>query len=277
MIRRQKNTQLEEALKQRRVERASLELLYMEYEASRKELTKSNAQVRRVQRECDRWKTRAVKMNYDSGVAGFEQAEEMAKRQEKVDEQLRKERARRERRQKLREKRLNAATNGDNNGATTDPSSSDYDYAGSDKEDTANRVNPMEILAMWNINFDAWQEENIPPREKFDNNTIQYTHYEGDAEAVEGDPQEEYHPAPPKKNKTVPETTSQSRLKADRGLSVLSKTKTKQLHPRYTKPKGREVSSSFSESLTVINSEGEFSVRNKKQDGKSGGNRFFVP
>eukprot|EP00906_Rhabdomonas_costata_P025781 RCo036826 len=57
--------ELEEGLRQRRIERASLELLYMEYETTRKDLTKTTERLRRTQRALERWKNRAMALARD--------------------------------------------------------------------------------------------------------------------------------------------------------------------------------------------------------------------
>ena len=280
-----KNTQLEEALKQRRIERASLELLFLEYEATRKELQRSQNSVRKAQRESERWRSRAIKISSDMGKGdAVQQMEDVSKRQEKIDEHLRKEKVRRERKQRLRQKRADQAMkleaeglvpDDTNNGFTTDPTSSDYDTSylsdnakGATNNSTASRVNPVDVLAMWNINFEAWQgeqsgeggggggggggEASVPPN---DHNVNEETaSADGDIENTEGrgggGAQKRYPPAPPAdtthpaesskpRQNDLKESSSQARVRADRQLSVLSKARTRNVpFPRFYKATG---------------------------------------
>ena len=273
-----KNTQLEEALKQRRVERASLELLFLEYEATRKELAKAEGKVRQAKREGERWRSRAIKISSDVGQADtVQQMEDVARRQEKIDEQLRKEKTRRDRRQRLRQKRADTAqrleaAEGEESGGgatvgfTTDPTSSDYDRSAptSDKEGretSQQRVNPMDVLAMWNINFEAWTGEGaaaaaaagIKPGGSGAGGVGDEVEDGGNLGDTEGG--EQHQPVPPAQHPPPPappaeegvgggggggggghrvphhqqhqqrgsqESTMQARLRADRQLSVLS-------------------------------------------------------
>eukprot|EP01060_Flectonema_neradi_P015922 TRINITY_DN22554_c0_g1_i1.p1 TRINITY_DN22554_c0_g1~~TRINITY_DN22554_c0_g1_i1.p1 ORF type:complete len:611 (+),score=169.46 TRINITY_DN22554_c0_g1_i1:187-1833(+) len=312
----EKNSQLEDALKQRRIERASLELLYMEYEATRKELAKTNASKRRAQKESERWKNRALQATTDMGNADqFIVTENAVKRQERVDEQLRKERQRRDRRQRLRERRAENASkleNAEGGGITTDPTSSDAmsdhsladdDHLNGGHNATANnRVSPMEALAMWNINFEAWQNESGPPPRPDDpTSTDNQIRYDGDID-TEGDGDAAYHPEPPaaaskdvvsskprpakEKVKNSPDTT-QARLTADRNLSVLSRRRVQAVPPHVLRNKGVHAQTSRTgapapDFLTVVSSEGKFVQRKKsfstsQQGPGKGANRFFVP
>ena len=308
----EKNSQLEDALKQRRVERASLELLYMEYEATRKELAKTNASKRRVQKESERWKNRALQATTDMGKSDqFVATENAVKRQERVDEQLRKERQRRDRRQRIRERRAeNAVKLEDAEAAvTTDPTSSDAMSDHSITEDNQlrsnnhinNRVSPMEALAMWNINFEAWQNEaGVPPRPDDPSSTDNQIRYDGDID-TEGDGDAAYHPEPPavgskddvsskprpskEKVRNSPDTT-QTRLAADRNLSVLARRRVQAVPPHVLRNKTMQSQTSRTgapapDFLTVVSAEGKFVQRKKNctigsQSGK-GPNRFFVP
>lgn len=62
---RSKNRLLDEAMKQRKVERASLELLYVEYEQQKKKLQLAEEKARRSAREAARWHDRAVQLTHE--------------------------------------------------------------------------------------------------------------------------------------------------------------------------------------------------------------------
>eukprot|EP01063_Lacrimia_lanifica_P024758 TRINITY_DN32600_c0_g1_i1.p1 TRINITY_DN32600_c0_g1~~TRINITY_DN32600_c0_g1_i1.p1 ORF type:complete len:592 (+),score=251.41 TRINITY_DN32600_c0_g1_i1:89-1777(+) len=312
-----KNTQLEDALRQRRIERASLELLYMEYEATRKELQRAQQTVKKSSREAARWRSRAIKISTDLGrTDGFDAMEQAAQRQERVDEQLRKEKVRRERRQRIREKRAANALKVEDAeaAATTDPTSSDYEGdPGANPQTAASRVNPIDMLSMWNINFDAWQGDGpgdaappAPAGQDVAGDEGPPGRYDGDAEQTDGagDPRptapHEHQPARPKKPS---ESTTQARLHADRNLSVLSRQPRNKKHGAGgTAPLRRGgggaglygagagtlagiPGSTIGDTLTIVNGDGDFSTRKKKFPAAGGGaaaaaapsSRFFVP
>eukprot|EP00756_Hemistasia_phaeocysticola_P033491 Hpha_TRINITY_DN16467_c4_g11::TRINITY_DN16467_c4_g11_i1::g.160886::m.160886 len=286
---RAKNSQLEEALRQRRVERASLELLYLEYEATRKELTKTQQTSRRAQREADRWRGRAVQLSSDLGGKGLE---DMSVRQERVEEQLRREQQRRERRQKRRDKIASGARRLEGQealegGATTDATSatgseaelSDGPVGGQYREP---RVNPMDILAMWNVNFDQWEAEGGAAAEGQEAASgAGGETYEADVDAGDDGGHQPVPPRERRREKRQGATTAQSRLESDRNLSVLSRRRPWAMPPQpqqFGSRSKRDTGGDFrgnKDSLTVVNADGEFAVRRGRGAGAI--SRYVTP
>lgn len=164
---RAKNTQLEDALKQRKVERASLELLFIEYEASRKQLAKATEKCRRALREAERWRNRAVQLTHELGEdqreAGEAKLQTIQARSDAIERRIAGRRQRTEQRDNQRRvmqdgaAALRSAIDGDALGNSDDDWSqvSEDDIVADTEKHRA--VNPMEILAMWNVNFESWR------------------------------------------------------------------------------------------------------------------------
>jgi hypothetical protein len=169
-----RNTQLEEALQQRKVERASLELLYVEYESTRKQLAKAQDQARRSGRESERWRQRAVQLTQELGSderpAAEHQLEQIAAQSEKLEHHLQRSRIRAERRDRERERNAGGAAayrglageeaDGGDRWSVLDPNdercgadgeAEDDDDAHDD--DAGQLANPTDILRIWNARF----------------------------------------------------------------------------------------------------------------------------
>lgn len=118
-----RNQQLDTALQQRKVERASLELLFIEYESTRKQLSKANDQARRAARECERWRHRAVQLTQelsaDQQAGATAQLEAIAQQGEKLEVHMQRSRARANRRDRERDR--NASGAAAYRGAVADP------------------------------------------------------------------------------------------------------------------------------------------------------------
>jgi hypothetical protein len=171
-----RNTQLEETLRQRKVERASLELLYIEYENGRKQLTKEKERCRRAIREAERWRNRSVQLTHELTGEQREAAEAklvaVSTHNATMEAHAVKSRLREERTDRARQKNASGAQMlRQVGGATPDPGQDDPDadrwsQVSSDDEDAVddetllggkgNTMNPMDILAMWNSNFESY-------------------------------------------------------------------------------------------------------------------------
>jgi hypothetical protein len=171
-----RNTQLEEALRQRKVERASLELLYIEYESGRKQLAKEKERCRRATREAERWRNRSVQLTHELTGDQREAAEAklvaLSSHNATMEAHATKTRQRQDRLERAREKnQAGAGMLRQAGGATPDPddlgggADDDWSQVSSDDGNAIDdavlsgargpTVNPMEILAMWNANFDG--------------------------------------------------------------------------------------------------------------------------
>eukprot|EP01065_Artemidia_motanka_P041885 TRINITY_DN5501_c1_g1_i1.p1 TRINITY_DN5501_c1_g1~~TRINITY_DN5501_c1_g1_i1.p1 ORF type:complete len:549 (+),score=185.81 TRINITY_DN5501_c1_g1_i1:100-1746(+) len=294
----EKNSQLEEALRQRRVERASLELLYLEYEATRKELSKAKAGSKRAQRDADRWRARAVQLSSDLGGAdSLRHLDDLGQQQDKVEEQLKREQIRRSRRASRRDRvaqgarRLQEARGDVTTDGTSATSDADLSEGLSDGPHRAPRVNPMDILAMWNVNFEQWEGDPTAEAANTDS-AAQATAadgasqadtapgtvprpYDADAEAVD---ESAHQPAPPRKKKM---STAQNRLENDRNLSVLSRRRPWAQPPQPQQFGSRKVRNDGDygkarDGLTVVNAEGEFAVR-KARGAVGATSRYVTP
>lgn len=169
-----KNAQLEEVLRQRKVERASLELLFIEYESTRKQLARSQEKAKRYAKESERWKARAMQLSYDVSTGEgrvanndpdghsptHERRLSRARAQIKdMDETL-------EKRQERNTQQHNASHGSSHprhedwsditDGEGADALMGDQEEGG-DLQAKAS-ITPMEILAMWNVNFESWHE-----------------------------------------------------------------------------------------------------------------------
>ena len=166
---RSKNAQLEESLKQRKVERASLELLFVEYETTRKQLTKVQEKSRRAMREAERWRNRAVQLTHELGEDQREAAEaklqQIQMQSDRIESHIAKRQVRSARRARDRQAiqegaaALRMTEEGDDvyDQASDDNWSdiSDVDDGAEEAGRKAKSMNPMDILAMWNVNFDG--------------------------------------------------------------------------------------------------------------------------
>lgn len=170
-----KGAMMDEAMKQRRVERASLELLFVEYEASRNQLTQAKEKYRRAMRETERWKTRAVQLAHelddDQRDAVEAKLAAMQSQSDAIEAHLDKKRHRDAQHAKVRQSNAEGAAAlrqaealGDGYGSDGPSwevgSESNEPAPGGSREGGTRRhrpVDPMEILAMWNVNFDSWQ------------------------------------------------------------------------------------------------------------------------
>jgi hypothetical protein len=172
---RSKGNMMDEALKQRRVERASLELLFVEYETTRKQLAQVRERCRRAQRESERWKNRAVQLTHELDDEQRESAEAklsaMQQQSDNIETHLEKKKQRDSRRARVLASNADGATalrQAEDAAAAmwSDGGESDaaaWDAMSDEEEQHAGRslhhrtVDPMEILAMWNVNFDSWR------------------------------------------------------------------------------------------------------------------------
>ena len=162
-----RNTQLEDQLRQRKVERASLELLFLEYESTRKQLTKERERSRRALREAERWRNRSLQLTQE--LTGEQREAAEAKLQaitahgDTVEAHLEKTRRRAEKKDRERARNAEGAALlrgargspdplGDDKGDTWSQVSED-DVLAAEPSVAAGGVNPMEILSMWNANF----------------------------------------------------------------------------------------------------------------------------
>jgi|UniRef100_A0A7S4LDH9 myosin heavy subunit len=202
--------QLEDSLKQRRIERASLELLYMEYESTQKELQKATDKLRRTQRAAERWKNRVMAQQHD--VAGPGRLRQI---QSSTAEMSRGRHAA----LRLESRETAASMSSDDEGFD----SGGWDTGGEEAPHRA-KVDPMEILAMWNVNFENWKPQGLPdslPELK----DTQLNDPQADAAA--------HGPRPPvNRPRKVRQTVERDRLEKDRELSVLSKRKFKSVPPQ---------------------------------------------
>lgn len=173
---RSKGNMMDEALKQRRVERASLELLFVEYETTRKQLAQTRERCRRAQRESERWKNRAVQLTHELDDEQREAAEAkllaMQVQSDNIESHIEKKKHRDAKRARVRESNADGATAmrqaeeaGWSDGGESDAAAA-WDAISDEEEQShggggrglRNRtVDPMEILAMWNVNFDSWR------------------------------------------------------------------------------------------------------------------------
>lgn len=183
---RSKGNMMDEALKQRRVERASLELLFVEYETTRKQLAQVRERCRRAQRESERWKNRAVQLTHELDDEQRESAEAklsaMQQQSDNIETHLEKKKQRDSKRARVLASNADGATalrqaedaaaamwsdGGESDAAAWDAMSDEEEQHGG-RGLNHRTVDPMEILAMWNVNFDSWRptrdEENSPTK-----------------------------------------------------------------------------------------------------------------
>jgi hypothetical protein len=163
---RAKNAQLEDSLKQRKVERASLELLFVEYETTRKQLDKAQEKSRRAMREAERWKNRAVQLTHELGEDKRDAAEaklaQIQQQSDRIESHIARKHARGDKRQRDRQaiqegaNAIKMTEQGEDSGSENNWSDiSDVDDQHEETLKKARNVNPMDILAMWNVNFDG--------------------------------------------------------------------------------------------------------------------------
>eukprot|EP00667_Euglena_gracilis_P013954 EG_transcript_14429 len=124
--------QLEEDLHQRRIERASLELLFIEYEKSQREMQRLQDRLRRAQRQAERWRNRVVLLQQELGTEGRSHAKQNLTTDGAV--------------------RRAAARQLESRGTE-----SSEDEGEGEGESLPVKVDPREILAMWNVNFEHWK------------------------------------------------------------------------------------------------------------------------
>eukprot|EP00759_Apiculatamorpha_spiralis_P031134 PhF_6_TR32934/c0_g1_i1/m.48409 len=167
-----KNTQLEEVLRQRKVERASLELLFIEYETARKQLARAQEKGKRYMKEAERWKARALQLSYDvsmpttgGGGAGDTMNSSPHKGRETPNAETRISRARQQIREVEDQLRTSSRGKLRSRGArqsVTKDGVEDWSDVSDDVDleaiQTKANITPMEILAMWNVNFESWRE-----------------------------------------------------------------------------------------------------------------------
>eukprot|EP00760_Papus_ankaliazontas_P011470 PhM_4_TR14799/c0_g1_i1/m.48056 len=159
-----KNSQLEEVLKQRKVERASLELLFIEYESARKQLTRTQEKSKRYMKEAERWKARAMQLSYDVNNEQLGNAigsiPNVTNNTTSTDGKLARARQQiHDVEESMRVRHSNASTAVFQGMGPNDWSDiSDGDDHDPEEERLQARANitPMEILAMWNVNFEGW-------------------------------------------------------------------------------------------------------------------------
>lgn len=172
---RSKGSMMDEALKQRRVERASLELLFVEYETTRKQLAQTRERCRRAQRESERWKNRAVQLTHELDDEQRESAEAklsaMQHQSDNIESHLEKKKQRDAKRARVLASNADGATalrqaedaaamwsdGGESDAAAWDAMSDEEELQGGGRGLRHRAVDPMEILAMWNVNFDSWR------------------------------------------------------------------------------------------------------------------------
>lgn len=173
-----KGVLMDEALKQRRVERASLELLFVEYETTRKQLASVKEKCRRALREADRWKSRAVQLTRELDDEQREAAESklatMQAQSDNIEAHLERKRQRDIRRAQVRESHADGANalrlaeaGGSDPWSEGGSDAAAWEGLSDDEEEGKNSlrhrtIDPMEILAMWNVNFESWK---APPEE----------------------------------------------------------------------------------------------------------------
>ena len=173
----QRGELMDEALKQRKVERASLELLFIEYESTRKQLAQAKEKARRTARESERWKSRAVQLAHELDDEQREAAEakliQMQAQSETIEGHLERKRQRDAQRARTRQAAAEGSAalrhleGGDGVGSDGDEGAPWEGVSDDEPVEDAKiararaAVDPMEILAMWNVNFDTWR----PPEE----------------------------------------------------------------------------------------------------------------
>lgn len=165
---------MDEALKQRKVERASLELLFIEYESTRKQLAQAKEKSRRSARESERWKSRAVQLAHELDDEQRETAEakmvHMQAQSDAIEGHLERKRQRDLQRAKARQQAaegsaaLRSAQGEGAQGHDNDDEEAPWEGVSDEEPQDDPRlakaraaVDPMEILAMWNVNFDTWR------------------------------------------------------------------------------------------------------------------------
>eukprot|EP00668_Euglena_longa_P029478 GGOE01036826.1.p1 GENE.GGOE01036826.1~~GGOE01036826.1.p1 ORF type:complete len:477 (+),score=98.56 GGOE01036826.1:71-1501(+) len=224
--------QLEEDLNQRRIERASLELLFIEYEKSQREMQRLQERLRRAQRQADRWRNRVILLQQELGS----------------------------------ESRMHAKLNMTTDGAIRRAAARQWESRGTDSSDDEgendtlsgeappSKVDPMEILAMWNVNFEHWKPAGLD---------------ESRASAKPSETPARVLPAtlePPQKARP---TADQVRLERDRELSVLSKGKA-------GAKGGKTKAAAEPHQFSVAEGQIQFSVRPSGYKGLQNA-RFLVP
>mmetsp|Transcript_11183 Transcript_11183/g.20125 ORF Transcript_11183/g.20125 Transcript_11183/m.20125 type:complete len:493 (-) Transcript_11183:1012-2490(-) len=197
--------QLEESLQQRRIERASLELLYMEYETTRKELQKTSDKLRTTQRQNERMKNRISALQNEGPADG-----RLRSIQQHTGD--------------LSRQHRRAASRLDEVSSDEDVEDGGYEAGNAPRP----KVDPMEILAMWNVNFENWK----PPGIEEDLKDVSGL---TEPESVPTGPP---RPPPADRPRKMRQTVAQQRLDKDRELSVLSKRKFKSLPPNANQYQG---------------------------------------
>ncbi len=172
---------MDEALKQRKVERASLELLFIEYESTRKQLAQAKEKARRSAREAERWKGRAVQLAHELDDEQREAAEakmiNMQAQSDVIEGHLERKRQRDQQRARVRQQAAEGSaafrsmqgpdeaqppSGGDDDGAPWEGVSDEEPVDDPRLSKARASIDPMEILAMWNVNFDTWRPPEDP-------------------------------------------------------------------------------------------------------------------
>eukprot|EP01012_Entosiphon_sulcatum_P068737 TRINITY_DN990_c0_g2_i1.p1 TRINITY_DN990_c0_g2~~TRINITY_DN990_c0_g2_i1.p1 ORF type:complete len:548 (+),score=135.90 TRINITY_DN990_c0_g2_i1:101-1744(+) len=243
--------QLEESIKQRRVERASLELLYMEYEANRKEMQRLQDKLRRAQREVERWRHRTLALQEEIGRSVSPQRFQRIQRHT---EELRAASEEYTSGRRSRGSRRSRSAGKDSGvrpgwGALSEEETDWETVVEGEKDGGKPKVDPMEILAMWNVNFENYRKPGEPQPQSQQSQSHASQSQSQDAATMDGDIGDGTlphsaptataagsplrQPQPPLERKRPKMTTDQERVKHDRNLSVLSKRKFKSLPPQH--------------------------------------------
>jgi hypothetical protein len=185
--------QLEDALRQRRVERASFELLFVDHAALKRDLEAEREACRRAVREAARWRDRAYALTEQLGADERRDAARalvaIAQHSDLLERNAERNERRRERMQRARDDNARVAqaaraldvtspssgpaqaaapTGGAGSArAFDDDADEGDDGAGSPlpPRDAPLRVNALDILAIWNVNYhDADSGVEAPPR-----------------------------------------------------------------------------------------------------------------
>jgi hypothetical protein len=285
----QRGAQLDEALKQRRVERASLELLFVEYENTRKQLSEAKEKSRRAAREAERWRARAVQLTHELDDDQREAAEakllQIQAQSDSIEAHL--ERRRKRDAKKLESGQASTASRGPESAAWDDLSDDEVtDGAGHGGQ--VQSVDPMEILAMWNVSFDAWRPEgrqDIGGEDQVDTNEQARDHFppvEPTKPPVSTAKEGTNDPQPPTSSKRIPRgpTCEEIAIDKNKGLSVLSQPKSHTIPSgarHFKGGRGAGGAKPLMPPLTELSivSQGEFKMAKKVTDLSA--NRFLIP
>ena len=178
--------QLEDALKQRRVERASFELLFVEHNAIKEQLEKEKDKGRRALREADRWReksyTLAEQLGSDEKRDAIMKLQAIASHSELLERNAERNKKRKDRIRESRKKNaevaqavqnfesgvdermMNQNTNNDDDEDEDDENENENDQENENdiveemfdttkKRQGKLQVSAMDILAIWNVNY----------------------------------------------------------------------------------------------------------------------------